>query len=83
MPFTKRAWADNPAGGTPIDAANLNRIEEGIAAAAEAAASYTVVGTTAGAYPTTRPTGAGRVWFDDPAVTPPAWATERDRWTGA
>jgi hypothetical protein len=50
---------------------------------AKSAATYTVVTTTSGAYPATRPAGAGRVWFDDPAVTPPSWALERDRWASA
>lgn len=30
MPFTPRTWADGAAGGTAIDAANLNRMETGI-----------------------------------------------------
>lgn len=31
MAYTKKAWADNTAGGTPITAAELNRMEDGIA----------------------------------------------------
>lgn len=50
---------------------------------AKSAATYTIVTTTSGAYPATRPTGAGRVWFDDPAVPPPSWAIDRDRWSDA
>jgi len=50
---------------------------------ANKAVTFTIVTTTAGAYPSTRPAGAGRVWFDDPVVTPPAWAVPRDRWASA
>jgi hypothetical protein len=50
---------------------------------ASAATTFTYVTTTSGAYPAARPTGASHVWFDDPAVTPPAWAVARDRWAGA
>lgn len=49
--------------------------------AAASDGGWTIVGTTAGAYPANRPTGAGRVWFDDANVTPPGWAAERDRWS--
>lgn len=31
MAFVKKTWADGPDGGTPITAAELNRIEAGIA----------------------------------------------------
>lgn len=31
MAFTPKTWADGEAGGTPITAAELNRIEQGIA----------------------------------------------------
>lgn len=37
MPYTPRVWQDNPAGGTAIDAANLNRIETGIDAVTDTA----------------------------------------------
>ena len=30
MAFTPKTWADGPSGGTPITAAELNRIEQGI-----------------------------------------------------
>ncbi|WP_119697037.1 hypothetical protein [Microbacterium halotolerans] len=31
MVYTPRTWQDGEAGGTPIDAASLNNIEQGIA----------------------------------------------------
>lgn len=34
MAFTKKTWADDAAGGTPITAAELNRIEDGISSLA-------------------------------------------------
>jgi hypothetical protein len=33
MPYTKTNWQDTPATATPIDAANLNNLEDGVAAA--------------------------------------------------
>lgn len=67
-------------GAGPTTAAPGNHGHTGTASLAD---TFTVVGTTSGAYPTSRPAGAGRVWFDDPAVTPPAWAVARDRWASA
>lgn len=37
MPYTPSEWADGEAGGTPITAAALNKIEDGIADATDAA----------------------------------------------
>lgn len=37
MPFTPTIWADGPGGGTPITAAELNRIEAGIDGATDSA----------------------------------------------
>lgn len=34
MAYTKQTWADGEAGGTPIDAASLNHLEDGVASAA-------------------------------------------------
>lgn len=33
MPFTPKTWADGQAGGTPITADELNRVEQGVAEA--------------------------------------------------
>jgi len=66
---TKRVPASLIATQTELDAAR--------------ATAFTVVTTTSGVYPSARPAGAGRVWFDDPAVTPPSWALARDRWASA
>lgn len=33
MAYSKQTWADNPSGGTPINATRLNHIEDGIEAA--------------------------------------------------
>lgn len=39
MSYTKQSWADGPAGGTPISAARLNHMEDGIASASSSAAA--------------------------------------------
>jgi len=36
MPYVPKVWADGPAGGTPITAADLNHIEQGVASASGA-----------------------------------------------
>ncbi|WP_255800864.1 head fiber protein [Mycobacteroides abscessus] len=49
MPYTKQTWADGAAGGTPLTAARLSHIEDGIDAAttaAEAADSVTAASIT-------------------------------------
>lgn len=49
MPYAKQTWADGQAGGTPISAARLNHIEDGVAAAtatAEAADTVTAANIT-------------------------------------
>ncbi|AER47669.1 head fiber protein [Mycobacterium phage Dori] len=49
MPYTKQTWADGQAGNTPITAARLNHIEDGVAAAttaAEAADTVTAANIT-------------------------------------
>ncbi|MCQ9367951.1 hypothetical protein NQ036_06795 [Brevibacterium sp. 91QC2O2] len=38
MAYTKKTWADGKDGGTPVSAAELNRMEDGIAAGQNAAA---------------------------------------------
>lgn len=39
MSYTKQQWVDFPAGGTPISAARLNHMEDGIASAGSSAAA--------------------------------------------
>lgn len=39
MAYTQQVWKDYPSGGTPISAARLNHMEQGIAAAASTAAA--------------------------------------------
>jgi hypothetical protein len=46
MPYSPFAWANNPAGGTPIDADNLNRMEAGIALGVTTAESATAAVAT-------------------------------------
>jgi len=46
MPFTPKAWLDNPGGGTPIMAADLNRIEAGIKESGATTIQVTADGTT-------------------------------------
>jgi len=46
MPYTPLEWKDGPEGGTPISAANLNRMEQGIKALMDAAFSYSFVGSS-------------------------------------
>jgi len=53
MAYTVQAWNDGPTGGTPVTAARLAHIEQGIAAVDAAVAD----GTTG-----TGGTGAGAVW---------------------
>lgn len=44
MAYTKKTWANDPAGGTPITATELNRMEDGISPPLSTqTASYTLV----------------------------------------
>lgn len=47
MSYAKTTWANLPATTSPVDADNLNKIEQGIYDATEAATNYTAVGTGA------------------------------------
>jgi hypothetical protein len=75
------AGAKDRANHTGVQAiSTVTGLQVALDAKAGLAQGFTRVTTTAGAYPATRPAGVGAVWFDDPAVTPPAWAALRDRW---
>lgn len=50
MAYTKKVWADGSAGGTPIVAAELNRIENGVAAAVEGFGVKAIVSLTQAEY---------------------------------
>ena len=84
MPYTKpRDWADGFDGGTPITAADLNRIEDGITATtvkADAAATATALAAvkttadaaaTATALATAVPVGVVQMWAGEAA--PAGW----------
>jgi len=68
-----------PVSQLPVSAATQTELNK----KATSSQGFTVVTTTNSAYPSTRPAGSGRVWFDDPSVSPPAWAIDRDRWASA
>lgn len=46
MPFLKKVWQNEPSGGTPITAVEMNRIEEGIAEVAGVLSSGVLTGVT-------------------------------------
>lgn len=50
MSYTPKNWADYPDTSTPITAAELNRMEDGITAAVKSTTVHTIVALTQAAY---------------------------------
>lgn len=50
MSYTPTTWADYPDTSTPITAAELNRMEDGITAAVKSSTVHTIVSLTQTAY---------------------------------
>jgi hypothetical protein len=85
MTYTKQTWADSPATTTPISAARLGHVEDGIeaahvAAAAVAGAAMVVVNHGADAA-VARPVGAAAVYWIGSVA--PANAIASDMWWSA